>query len=288
MRPVTQMQPGADRQPQVSAAAAARLAGARGFLLDMDGTLCLGERLLPGAPRLLEALQARGARWLFLTNNSSKDGRQYVEKLARLGLPAAHQQVLTSGTATALYLQRQQPGARVFVVGTPALEAEFTGHGFVLADSQVDAAVLGFDTTLTYAKLWKLCDLVGDGVPYLATHPDLVCPTETGTMPDTGALIAAVRAATGRDPDTIIGKPNRQMAEMAAERLDLPLAALAMVGDRLYTDVALGAAAGIPAILVLSGETRAADMDSAPQTPDLVLPDVGALADLLQTLPPLA
>jgi HAD superfamily hydrolase (TIGR01450 family) len=251
----------------------------------LDGTLYLGERLLPGARRLLETLQAAGRRWLFLTNNSSKNARQYVEKLNRLGLPATQEQVLTSGAATALYLCRQRPGARVYVVGTPALEADFAAQGFTLTSDKPEVAVLGFDTTLTYAKLWKLCDLVGDGLPYLATHPDLVCPTETGTMPDAGALIAAVRAATGRDPDAVIGKPNRLMAEMAAERLGLPLASLAVVGDRLYTDVALAAAAGLPSILVLSGETTPADLPASPHTPDLVLPTVAALADLLQTLP---
>jgi HAD superfamily hydrolase (TIGR01457 family) len=276
-----------EREAQARAAAA-RLAEVRGFLLDMDGTLYLGERLLPGAPRLIETLQARGLRYLFLTNNSSKDSRQYADKLARLGLPATAGQVLTSGAATALYLQRERPGARVYVVGTPALEAEFAARGFKLTGADPEVAVLGFDTTLTYAKLWKLCDLVGAGLPYLATHPDLVCPTETGTMPDAGALIAAVRAATGRGPDVIVGKPNRLMVEMAAAQVGLPLARLAMVGDRLYTDMALGAAAGIPAILVLSGETRAADLAGAAQSPDLVLPDVGALADLLQSLPPAA
>ena len=262
----------------------ARLAPVRCFLLDMDGTVYLGERLLPGALRFLQLLQARGLRHTFLTNNSSKDARQYVEKLNRLGLPATLAQVLTSGAATARYLHGQRPGARVFVVGTPSLEAEFAARGFSLTSDAPDVAVLGFDTTLTYAKLWKLCDLVSAGVPYLATHPDLVCPTETGTMPDIGALIAAVRAATSREPDHIIGKPNRLMAEMAAQRAGVPLSALAMVGDRLYTDIALGAAAGIPAILLLSGETRAEDVPTAQHPPDFIFPDIGALADQLAML----
>lgn len=259
----------------------ARLAPVRCFLLDMDGTVYLGERVLPGAVRFLELLRTRGLSYIFLTNNSSKDAQQYVDKLTRLGLPATLEQVLTSGAATALYLHRQRPGARVYVVGTPALEAEFAAAGFRLASDAPEVVVLGFDTTLTYAKLWKLCDLVSAGVPYLATHPDFVCPTETGTMPDIGAFIAAVRAATGRDPDHIIGKPNRLMAEMAAERTGVPLAALAMVGDRLYTDIALGAAAGIPAILVLSGESRAEDVPGAQYPPDFVFADIGALADQL-------
>jgi HAD superfamily hydrolase (TIGR01457 family) len=262
----------------------ARLAQVRCFLLDMDGTVYLGEHVLPGALRFLELLRARGLSYIFLTNNSSKDGRQYVEKLNRLGLPARLEQVLTSGAATAQYLHRQRPGARVYVVGTPSLETEFAAHGFHLTDDAPDVAVLGFDTTLTYAKLWKLCDLVSAGVTYIATHPDFVCPTETGTMPDIGAFIAAVRAATGRDPDHIIGKPNRLMAEMAAERAGVPLASLGMVGDRLYTDIALGAAAGIPAILVLSGETRAEDVAGEAHPPEFIFPSIGALADQLALL----
>jgi 4-nitrophenyl phosphatase len=264
---------------------AARLSAARGFLLDMDGTLYLGERLLPGARRFLEVLRARGCRHLFLTNNSSRDGEQYAAKLERLGLPATPEQVLTSGAAAAMHLAQRQPGARVFVVGTPALEAEFTSRGFVLDDQAPDWAVLGFDTGLTYAKLWRLCDLVGAGAPYLATHADRVCPTETGTMPDAGAFIAAVQAATGRAPDLVVGKPNRLIAEQAAARLGLPLESLAMVGDRLYTDIALGPAAGVATVLVLSGETRAEDVPGSPHQPDMTFPDIGAVAEWLAARP---
>ena len=130
------------------------------------------------------------------------------------------------------------------MVGTPALEGEFVRHGFTLDDRDPQVAVLGFDTALTYAKLWKLCDFVRGGLPYIATHPDLNCPTETGPMPDTGATIAFVQASTGRAPDLVVGKPNRLIAEAAARKLGLPLSALAMVGDRLYTDIALGATSG--------------------------------------------
>lgn len=265
----------------LSETSAARLSAARGFLLDMDGTLYLGERLLPGARRFLEVLRARGCRHLFLTNNSSRDGQQYAAKLERLGLPATPEQVLTSGAAAAMHLSRQQPGARVFVVGTPALEAEFTSRGFALDDQTPNWAVLGFDTGLTYAKLWRLCDLVGAGTPYLATHADRVCPTETGTMPDAGAFIAAVQAATGRAPDLIAGKPNRLIAEQAAERLGLPPGQLAMIGDRLYTDIALGAAAGVATVLVLSGETRAEEVAGSHYQPDAVFADIGAVAEWL-------
>lgn len=262
-----------------------RLARVRCFLLDMDGTFYLGERLIEGALSFIEVIQKAGRDFLFLTNNSSKSTQQYVEKITRLGLPISAEKVLTSGQATALYLLERYREARIGVIGTPALEAEFASHGFALTDTLPEVAVLGFDTTLTYAKLWRLCDWVRAGVPYFATHPDLNCPTESGYMPDIGAMLAFVKASTGRDPDAVIGKPNRLMVEQAAKRARVPLEALGMIGDRLYTDVALGAAANIPAILVLSGETRASDVAASPYQPDYVYPHLGAaarhLADLL-------
>jgi 4-nitrophenyl phosphatase len=253
----------------------------RCFLLDMDGTFYLGEQLLDGALNFIEVLSRQGCEYLFLTNNSSKDSHQYVEKITRLGLPIAPEKVLTSGEATAMHIQRQTPGARVYVVGTPALENEFSGRGFELTHEMTDFAVLGFDTTLTYDKLWKLCDLVRAGVPYIATHPDYNCPTETGFMPDIGAMIAFVKASTGREPDLVVGKPNPLFLEKAAERTGIPVSAMCMIGDRLYTDIALGATAGIPTILVLSGETRQEDVPSSPYQPTYIFEHLGDVAKYL-------
>jgi 4-nitrophenyl phosphatase len=257
------------------------LAEVRCFLLDMDGTFYLGERLLEGALEFIEVLRQQGREYLFLTNNSSKDSQQYAEKITRLGLPIPREKVLTSGEATAMHVQSQKPGARVYVVGTPALENEFSERGFVLTDEMPDFTILGFDTTLTYAKLWKLCDLVQAGIPYIATHPDYNCPTETGFMPDIGATIAFVKASTGREPDLIVGKPNRLLVEKAAERTGIALPAMCMIGDRLYTDIALGATAGIPTILVLSGETRADEVSMSPFQPSYIFQNLGAVADYL-------
>jgi len=262
------------------------LSQVRCFLLDMDGTFYLGERLLEGALDFIQVLQERGCEYLFLTNNSSKDSQQYVEKITRLGLPISRDKVLTSGEATAMHLQAQKPGARVYVVGTAALENEFTECGFVLTEERPDFIVLGFDTALTYTKLWKLCDLVRAGVPYIATHPDYNCPTETGFMPDIGATIAFVKASTGREPDLIVGKPNRLLAEKAAERMGLPLSAMCMIGDRLYTDIALGATAGIPTILVLSGETKADEVEGSPHQPTYIFQNLGAVAESLMNMNP--
>jgi 4-nitrophenyl phosphatase len=256
------------------------LSAVRGFLLDMDGTFYVGERLVEGALEFIDRLRQQGREFLFLTNNSSKDAQQYAAKLARLGLPVPPEKVLTSGDAAASYLHSIQPGARVFVVGTPALEAEFQAREFTLTDTGPDYIVVGFDTTLTYAKLWRLCDLARAGVPYIATHPDINCPTETGFMPDIGATIAYVRTATGREPDLVVGKPNRLIAEQAALRLGLPLSDLCMVGDRLYTDIALGAV-GLATVLVLSGESKLEDIPAAAHQPTYVFPHLGALAEAL-------
>lgn len=261
------------------------LANVRCFLIDMDGTFFLGERLLEGALKLMDVLDSQGIEYLFLTNNSSKDSQQYAEKITRLGLPVSRAKILTSGEATAMHLQRQRPGARIFVVGTSALENEFIERGFTLTDDAPELAVLGFDTTMTYARMWRLCDLIRAGIPYIATHPDINCPTETGFMPDIGAMIAFVKASTGREPGLIVGKPNRLLVEKAAERTGIPISEMCMIGDRLYTDIALGAAAGIPSILVLSGETQLEEVTASPYRPTCIFQNLGGVADHLINRP---
>jgi HAD superfamily hydrolase (TIGR01457 family) len=259
-----------------------KLSKVRGFLLDMDGTFYLSDRLLEGALRFIDLLREQKKEFLFLTNNSSKHRRQYAEKITRLGLPLPEELVLTSGEATALHLQKQKPGAKVYVVGTPSLEEEFRQHGFQLTDQEPDFLVLGFDTTLTYQKMWTLCDFVRAGVPYIATHPDFNCPTETGWMPDIGAMIAFVKAATGRETDLVVGKPNRLIVDAASVKLNLPVSELAMIGDRLYTDIALGQSSGITTVLVLSGETKPEDVKDSPFQPDYSFQNLGGVADWLK------
>jgi 4-nitrophenyl phosphatase len=253
----------------------------RCFLLDMDGTFYLGSRLLPGALELIALFERRGIDYLFLTNNSSRTRREYAEKIRRMGLDLPENKIFTSGEATALYLSEQKPGASLYVVGTPALENEFREHGFHLTADQPDFAVLGFDTTLTYAKLWKLCDLVTAGVPYIATHPDINCPTETGFMPDIGAMMALIQTSTGKTPDVIIGKPYDPIVQALSAKMHLPVDQLCMVGDRLYTDIALGKT-GLTTVLVLSGETHPEDVPDSPFQPDFILQDLAGLVAALQ------
>ena len=252
----------------------------KAFVLDMDGTIYLEDLLLPGAVEFVHYLQEAQIPYLFLTNNSSKARRQYHRKLSRLGVAVQEEQIFTSGEATAIYLKEKYARAGIYLVGTPALREEFRQHGYRLTVRHPAAVVLGFDTTLTYKKLWRLCDLVRAGLPYFATHPDLNCPVEGGYMPDIGAMIAFVAAATGRQPDEIIGKPNYAVVEALKTRLQLPAAQICMVGDRLYTDIALGRA-GMRTALVFSGETKQEDLPASPFQPDIVAAD---LADLLAQL----
>ncbi|MCD4752527.1 MAG: HAD-IIA family hydrolase [Anaerolineaceae bacterium] len=253
------------------------------FLLDMDGTIYLGDHLLPGALDFLETLNAQGKKFMFLTNNSSKNPAQYVEKLARLGIDTTVDQVFTSGQATAIYLEQKSPGAKVYLVGTPGLEDEFRSHGFILTEDDPGYVVLGFDTTLTYEKLWKLCDFVRDGKPYIGTHPDDNCPTLTGFMPDIGAMMALVEVSTGRRPDVIVGKPNKFIVESAAAKVGVAVEEIAMIGDRLYTDIALGSTAGITTLLVLSGETKASDVPDSPHKPAYIFENIGEVSEWLKT-----
>jgi HAD superfamily hydrolase (TIGR01450 family) len=267
---------------ELSRGALRRLASCRAFALDMDGTVYLGGRMLPGADRFLAGLAEQGIPSVFLTNNSSKRRSEYGDKLRRMGIPASDGDVMTSGEATIRFLKDRFPGERVRLVGTPSLEAEFREAGVGLAPRGEPAAVvvLGFDTTLTFDKLSDLCDRVRAGVLFVATHPDVNCPVEGGYIPDVGAFLALVEASTGRRPDWVIGKPGRLMVAALEERLGVPAADLAFVGDRLYTDVAMARESGMLAILVLSGETREADLPGASVRPDLVVDGLGELAEL--------
>ncbi|MFA6076418.1 MAG: HAD-IIA family hydrolase [Negativicutes bacterium] len=262
----------------------AQIKALRCFALDMDGTVYLGDNLLPGALEFLQYLRDTGREYIFLTNNSSKDSQAYVEKLTRIGVAAVAADVLTSGEATAIYLKKRKSGARIFLLGTENLEREFTKAGFVLTADKPDFVVLGFDMTLSYAKLVEACHLIREGVEYIATHPDINCPVadRTGYIPDVGAMIELIKASTGGVVPKIIGKPNREIIEALQLKKSKPQSEMAMVGDRIYTDVAMAKNAGITGILVLSGETTIEIADSSSIKPDVIVDNLGGLLDLLK------
>lgn len=262
-------------------AAARAVRGVRAFLLDLDGTVYLGGTPIPGSADFVAYLQQSGTPFLFLTNNPSADAAHYSEKLGRvLGLRVGPEHILTAGEATARHLAEQTPWRRLFVLGTPSFERELTNAGLTLDDRAPEAVVIAFDKTLTYAKLERACLLLAGGLPYIATNPDRVCPMEYGYIPDCGAIAALIEAATGRVP-RYVGKPEPEFARVALRRLGVAAAETAMVGDRLYTDMAMARNAGLFALLVLSGETSRQDIDASEWKPDLVLESVAELHRLL-------
>ena len=242
----------------------------RCFLLDMDGTFYLGDQLLEGSLAFLEALKKTGREAIFLTNNSSRAGSQYVDKLKRMGVKEPFLRVLTSGMAAGRYALRAHPGQRAYVLGNAHLIKELEGMGLHIDAEKPDYVLIGFDTELDYQKLCRVCELVRRGLPYIATHPDFNCPTETGFIPDIGATIAYIKASTGREPDLIIGKPFQGIVDEALRLSGHPVEALAMVGDRLYTDIQTAVNSGMCGILVFSGETDREMLSRSKSRPDLV------------------
>lgn len=246
----------------------------RCFALDMDGTIYLGEKWIDGAKEFLEKIEESGRSYVFVTNNSSKNAAVYVEKLKHMGWEIAKDKIITSGQATIFYLQQNFPDKKVFLLGNPLLREEFEQAGIILEEETPEVVVTAFDTTLDYRKMCKVCDFVRAGLPYLSTHPDYNCPTETGFIPDAGAIHAFIHASAFRYPDRIIGKPNVDIVDYLMNRVGREREQIAMVGDRLYTDVATGVRHGMKGILVLSGEATLEDAEKSEMKPHLIFQSV--------------
>ncbi len=255
------------------------------FLFDMDGTLYLGDRLYDFTPALLETIKATGRRYLFMTNNSSKSVEDYIKKLEKLGIVAAREDFITSSQATAYYLKQNYPNYRLYVCGTQSLKKELQREGFTVTEvlDEVDCIVMGFDTELTFQKLEDVSRLLltRQDIPYIATNPDYVCPTEFGSVPDCGSVCDMIYNATGKRP-VVIGKPSPLMPRLAMERYGYSQGETAMVGDRIYTDIKSGLNAGITGILVLSGETTEEILANSVDKPHLVLQDASAITDAIK------
>ena len=252
------------------------------LLLDMDGTVYLGPKPIPGAKEFIHYLQVENIPFLFLTNNPSADAAYYSAKLKAMGIDVGPNHILTAGAATATYLIEETPWRNVYTLGTPCFENELRSAGLVLDSKEPEAVVISFDKTLTYEKLERACLLLRDGLPYIATNPDRVCPTEYGYIPDCGAIAALIESATDRTP-RYIGKPSPDFAKMALLKLNAQAAHAAMVGDRLYTDMEMARLAGLASILVLSGETTTDDLSKTSQQPDFVFQSVAELQKAMAT-----
>ncbi len=249
----------------------------------MDGTFYLGNQLLEGSLEFLEKVKEQGKHFLFYTNNSSKNQDVYVQKLAKMGCNVTKSQIITSGMVTAYHLKKRWAHPKVYLLGTPLLEEDFQDSGILLTAKDPDAVVAGFDTTLTYEKLSKACTLIRNGVPFLATHPDNNCPTEDGFIPDCGAICAFITQSTGILPK-YFGKPYKETMDYILDNLNCTKEEVVFVGDRLYTDIAIGAKNGATSVLVLTGETKLPDVDSSDVKPDIIVDRLVDLANLFQPL----
>ena len=257
--------------------------------LDMDGTIYLGSTLFPYTQAFLQTLRDNGISYSFLTNNPTKSSNDYLLKLQKLGIDATEEQMYTSSIATIDYIHMQYPEAkRIFTLGTPSMQAEFKKAGFEItsdsANDVPDILVVAFDTTLEYSRLCRAAWWASKaGIPYIATNPDWVCPTDQPTiLVDCGSLCKAIEGATKRQPDIVIGKPNPNMLYCIRDKYNLKDDEIAMVGDRIYTDVATAQNAGSFGVLVLSGETTLEVSLTYDRQPDLTALSIKEFGELLQ------
>ena len=267
-----------------------RLINTRLFLLDMDGTLYLGDDVFDGAVDFIHSISETGRNYIYLTNNSSRAGVDYITRLRRLGFPCEAENVFTSGMATGEFLNQNYPGAKVYLAGTKAFYRELQSYGIDLVNDEnghtdvdtVDVVVQGFDTELVYEKLDLACHFLRRGAKFIAANPDWVCPMPADeVLPDCGSICALLTAASGVKPE-YIGKPNRNMIDVVSKMTGVPNENICAVGDRLYTDIAVAANAGSVSVCVLSGESSEQDIAESEVKPDYVLKDVAEIAKILR------
>jgi len=265
-----------------------QLSQIRHAALDMDGTIYRGGTLFPTTGPFLSLLRELGVGYTFLTNNPSKSADDYLAHLRRMGIEAQAEDLHTSTQATIEYLHTQWPQVkRIFALGTPSMCDEFAAAGFsLLADDprvELDAVVVGFDLSLTYARLCRAAWWIKQGKPWFATNPDRVCPTDQPTvLVDCGSICAALECATGRRPTAVLGKPDPAMLHSILHKNRLQPDNLAMVGDRLYTDMLMARRAGALGVLVLTGETTAEEAARQIPPPDLVVADIAEFGEKLR------
>lgn len=264
-----------------------RLSHIRHVALDMDGTIYMGQSLFPYTREFLQRLREMGITYSFLTNNPSTSIADYLKKLAGMGIEATKVEMYTTALATIDYIRTRHPEARrLFILGTPSMTEEFVRAGFEptaqSADDRPDAVVVAFDKTLEYDRLCRAAYWVQQGLPYVATNPDRVCPTDQPTvLVDCGSICKCIEHATGRQPDIVLGKPDPTMLTGVQSRYGVRADEVAMVGDRIYTDIEMAFNAGAFGVLVLSGETTLEVADQAPRQPDLIAEDISVLGELL-------
>ncbi|MBO2518514.1 MULTISPECIES: HAD-IIA family hydrolase [Limnochorda] len=256
----------------------------RGFIFDLDGTIYRGERLIPGADRAVAELRRRGLRVVFVTNKPLSSRAEYAAKLTRLGIPTPVEDVISSSFVMARYLHEQEPGTRVYCIGEAPLIEELRQMGIQVVDDprQARFLVVGFDRTFDYQKLTGAMLAIRAGARFVATNPDRTCPVEDGEIPDCAGMVGAVTGVTGAVPEAVVGKPSPYMVAAALDRLGCPPSQVGIAGDRLETDIAMGAAAGMRTFFVLTGGDRLEQLaDDRLPKPDHVVQSVAEIPDLL-------
>jgi arabinose operon protein AraL len=250
-----------------------------GYLFDLDGTVYLGQVLLPTAGETLTALRHHGSRTIFISNNPTHPREEYAAKLTRLGVPTPVEDILTSPLVLVDFLRSRMPGACLFVIGEQPLCDELRRAGFELVEDagHVDAVIASFDRTFVYRKLQIAFDAIRAGARFFATNPDRYCPVPGGGEPDCGAIIAAIEACTNTKVEAVVGKPSHYMIEAALNLMQLPAVDCLMTGDRLETDVYMGQAAGMSTALMLTGTTPESALAASPIQPTYVLHRLGDL-----------
>jgi HAD superfamily hydrolase (TIGR01450 family) len=251
-----------------------------GFIFDLDGTLYLGDALIPGADDCLRCLKSAGKRVAFVSNKPIGTRHEYADKLNRLGIPCTVDEVINSSLVVARYLQKHRPGARCFPVAEPPVIQDLEAHGLRISDDprSIDVVVVSFDRTFDYRKLEIAYRASLHGADLIATNPDRTCPMPDYNLPDAACMIAAIEACTERKVEPVVGKPSPIMLQEALDMLQLAAPRCAMLGDRPETDMLMAKQAGLTAVLVLSGVTSADGLASLAVRPDIVLDSVAAIA----------
>lgn len=241
------------------------------FLFDIDGTLAVDETLYDGSYDLINYIEKINGRAFYITNNSVKSRKDYMEKFARWGIKTDEDQFMTASYATCCYLKEHYADKKIFVVGTSSFVEELVSFGLNVTEmdmNHIDCVVVGFDRTLDYQKVEKACELLTDPkIDYIGTNPDLRCPTGFGFIPDCGAICNMISAAVDREP-YYVGKPNKEIVEMCMRQVNARKEEVIVVGDRLYTDIACGINAGVETVIVFTGEAKADDLEDTPYRPD--------------------
>ncbi len=244
-------------------------------LFDLDGTIYISGKLIPGAKRFLRHLKSTGIEYGFMTNNSSIGPIHYLHKLQSLGLDVSPKNIITSAEAATIMLNDFNISGDIFILGTKSLKKYLSERGYFHRPKKAKAVLIGFDTELKYEDLRDAVRLITAGIPYFATHPDVICPSADGPLPDAGAILSAIKTATGIKPKAIAGKPNRWIVKLACRNFSVKTQNIMIIGDRLQTDIRMANRYKMKSALILSGVTDKKHLQTSKYKPDLIVNSIG-------------